>query len=233
MMDAVYVCRTGENPELRYSLRTLEKNVDHGAVWIFGDAPAWVDRVSVEVVQNPQKVSPYASTRAHIAKAVHDPRVSDPFTLWNDDFYAMKPVGSVEMTNRGPLDAMLEEHRGPRTPWVRALQDTMRLVKEMGVENPLSYDHHAPLVVKKAEMAEALEIAKRAREDAVHLRTIYGNLVGVAGVTIEDPKMHRRTDKFPTGPWLSSSDGTFRSAVEPVLRYLFPDPCPYEKEFSV
>lgn len=232
MMDAVYVCRTGENPELRYSLRTLEKNVDHGAVWIFGDAPAWVDRASVEVVQNPQKVSPYASTRSHIAKAINDPRVTSPFTLWNDDFYAMRPVNEIVLMNRGPLGKMLTDYRGPRTPWVRALHDTMRLVSGMGVKEPLFYDLHVPIVVWKDVMEEALKIASRAREDAVHVRTIYGNLLREEGVTIEDPKMHRRTDKFPTGPWLSSSDGTFRSAVEPVLRYLFPDPCPYEKEFS-
>src|SRR5690606_3954571 len=144
---------------LRYSLRTLEKNVDHGTVWIFGDAPAWVDRASVEVVKSPQKVTSYSSTRAHIAKAIKDPRVSDPFTLWNDDFYAMRPVGSVRMMNRGPLGEMLKEYRGPRTPWVRALRDTARLVGQIGVENPLSYDHHAPLVIKKIEMEEALEIA--------------------------------------------------------------------------
>ena len=232
MMDAVYVCRSGENPELRYSLRTLEKNVDHGVVWIFGDAPAWVDRASVEVVRSQQKVTPYASTRAHIAKAINDPRVSDPFTLWTDDFYAMQSVDEVPLLNRGPLNTMLDEYRGPRTPWVRALRETMRLVKDLGVKDPLFYDLHVPIPVRKDAMEEALKIASRSREDAVHTRTIYGNLLKEDGVTIEDPKMHRRTDAFPTGPWLSSSDATFRSAIEPVLRYLFPDPCPYEKEFG-
>jgi hypothetical protein len=42
--------------------------------------------------------------------------------------------------------------------------------------------------------------------------------------------MLRRSDPFPAGAWLSSSDDTFRSTVEPVLRYLFADKSPYEKE---
>jgi hypothetical protein len=54
-------------------------------------------------------------------------------------------------------------------------------------------------------------------------------MVGLGGTPINDPKMMRRTETFPRGPWLSSRDNVFKSTVEPVLRYLFPDPSPYEK----
>ncbi len=40
----------------------------------------------------------------------------------------------------------------------------------------------------------------------------------------------KKSGPFPEGAWLSSGDDTFRSTVEPVLRYLFPDKSHYEKE---
>jgi len=93
----------------------------------------------------------------------------------------------------------------------------------------MSYDLHVPLIIHKTEMREALRMANDVTVDAVHLRTLYGTLAGLGGVEHCDPKLMRRSDPFPQGAWLSSSDTTFRSTVEPVLRYLFPDKSPYEK----
>lgn len=228
-MDVVYVNREGENPELRYSLRTL-RNVDHDKVWIFGGAPVWINPDTVEHRRRIQSGSPYASTRAHIAAACNTPEVSDPFMLWNDDFFAMQPVGTIPVYSRGPLSAMLERFATTKTLWAKGLRETAFLMEERGVlEGALSYDTHLPLIVHKYEMLAALRWAKKARTDAVHLRTLYG--VWITNSTEHpDPKIVRRSDPFPRGAWLSSGDDTFRSTAEPVLRYLFPDSSPYERE---
>lgn len=229
-MDIVYVNRDGENPELRYSLRTL-KNVDHDRVWIFGGAPVWINESLVSYRKRAQGGSPYSSTRGHILAACNTPEVSDPFLLWNDDFYAMQKVGSVPIYHRGPLERLLVEQRDSRTPWAKGLRDTAALMERHGLlAGAMSYDSHMPLVVYKKEMREAARLAKSARADAVHLRTLYGAVIGFGGIEHPDPKMLRRSDPFPRGAWLSSGADTFRSAVEPVLRYLFPDKSPYEKE---
>jgi hypothetical protein len=227
-MDAVYVCRDGDNPELRYSLRTLA-NVDHDRVWIFGGAPTWIAHITHQ--KRMQGVSSYSSTRGHIKAACNTPEVSDPFVLWNDDFYAMRPVGSVPLYHRGPLEPLLETYATLKTPWGKGLRGTAALMEKRGMlAGAMCYDVHLPLIVHKAEMLEALRLAKKVSVDAVHLRTLYGALSGLGGVEHDDPKLMRRSDPFPRGAWLSSSDDTFRSAVEPVLRYLFPDKSHYEKE---
>lgn len=228
-MDVVYVNREGENPELRYSLRSL-RNVDHDKVWIFGGAPVWIDQETVRFQRRRQLGSPYSSTRAHIAAACSTPEVSDPFMLWNDDFFAMQPVDPIPVYNRGPLDAMLERFSTVKTLWAKGLRETAHMMDERGVlEGALSYDTHLPLIVHKYEMLAALRWAKKARTDAIHLRTLYG--VWICNSTEHpDPKIMRRSDPFPRGAWLSSGDDTFRSTAEPVLRYLFPDSSPYEKE---
>jgi hypothetical protein len=229
-MDAVYVCRDGENPELRYSLRTLA-NVEHDRVWIFGGAPVWVDFTEVTFRKRMQGGSPYSSTRGHIGAACNTPEVSDPFLLWNDDFFAIQPIGEVPVYHRGPLEPMLEKYAAMKTPWGKGLRETAAAMEKRGLlADALSYDVHLPLVVHKTEMREALRLAKTIHTDAIHLRTLYGALADLGGVEHHDPKMLRRSDPFPAGAWLSSSDDTFRSTVEPVLRYLFADKSPYEKE---
>lgn len=227
-MDVVYVCRDGENPELRYSLRTL-RNVNHDKVWVFGGAPSWLNPDTVNHVYRPQRGTSYSSTRNHILAACNTPGVSDPFLLWNDDFFAMEAVGDVPIMHRGSLESMVERFALVKTGWVKRLKTTAAFLSKVeGVEDPVSYDLHVPLVVYKDQMKEALRLTEKIQNAAIHIRTIYGNIDPLGGVEIEDPKMLRRSDPFPQGPWLSSSDDSFRSAVEPVLRYLFPDPSPHE-----
>ena len=229
-MDVVYVNRDGENPELMYSLRTL-KNVEHDKVWIFGGGPVWLNPDTIQYRPRRQAGSSYSSTRSHIAAACNTPEVSDPFLLWNDDFFAMLEVGEVPLYHRGPLEPMLEKFSTVKTLWAKGLRETADLMEKRGLaEDAMSYDVHLPLVVYKTAMLEALRLAKGIRTDAVHLRTLYGAVAGLSGVEHEDPKLMRRTAPFPRGAWLSSGDDTFRSAVEPVLRYLFPDKSPYERE---
>ena len=231
-MDIVYVCRDGANPELLYSLRTLV-NVPHDRVWVFGGAPSWLNTDTVEFKKRMQGGTPYSSTRGHIQAACSTSQVSDPFMLWNDDFFAMHHVGEMPIYHRGPLDALLVTNSALKTPWVKGMRDTAAAMERRGMlVGAMSYDVHLPLIVHKTQMLEALRWAKNVHTDAVHVRTLYGALAfnPLDGVEHPDPKMQRRSDPFPAGPWLSSSDHTFRSTVEPVLRYLFPNPSPYEKD---
>lgn len=228
-MDVVYVSRDGDNPELRYSLRTLV-NVNYDNVWIFGGAPVWT---SDEIMyrRRRQGGSPYSSTRDHIKAACNTPEVTDPFMLWNDDFFAMRPVGEVPVYHRGSFEALLDSTAAMKTPWARGMRDTAAFMEKRGMlAGALSFDAHLPLIIHKEPMREALRLAQNVRADAVHLRTLYGAVAGLEGEEHPDPKLMRRSDPFPRGAWLSSGDDTFRPTVEPVLRYLFPDPSNYEKE---
>lgn len=227
MNDIVYVVRDGENPELRYSLRSLA-NVEHGRVWIIGGPPKWVNPSTVNCIDRPNTGSAYAATRAHLRTACTTPEISDPFWLWHDDFFAMRPTTLVPR-HRGSLRGMVEEryaHIG--TAWVRGLREVSSYLTKR-YDDPLCWDIHAPILVHKEPMLEALTLARSFRSDSVAVLTLYGNLAGLEGIETPDPKMLRRSDPFPRGDWLSSSDGTFRSTIEPVLRYTFPDHSPYER----
>lgn len=227
-MDVVYVNRDGGNPELAYSLRSL-KNVPHHNVWVVGGAPYWLNTDTVRYLPRPQSGSPYTATMDHIMVACCNLEVSDPFMLWNDDFYAMKPV-QVQTLHRGRLADLIRQYSMQRTPWSKGMADAYRVLAGFDLDDPVSYENHIPMIIHKEVMRSAVRVVQRLKMgEFSHLRTLYGNMADLGGVEAPDVKMVRRSDPFPKGPWLSSGDATFRATVEPVLRYLFPDLSPYER----
>lgn len=218
-MDAVYVVRPGEaNEPLRFSLRSLV-NVDHGEVHIFGHAPSWVRNVSV--VERPRLVSSYHTVTRHIAAACLDSFVSDPFMLWNDDFYATKPVGRLPSYHRGPLATQVKQFENRHDEWAASLRATARILEP----DALSYELHVPMIVHKTQMLAAIALIDRLGISSACRRTVYGNLAGLDGTKIPDPKM---VWDWPDTQWVSSHPASFNVRAKPNLRRLFPTAGPYE-----
>lgn len=223
-MDAVYICRAGDNEELRYSLRSL-RNVAHDAVWVFGGAPAWFKGRHVPVSQEGDKQS--NAGRAVRAACLH-PEVSDPFILMNDDFFAIEPV-EVSLLDRGNLADVLAEvaARHPSSPWVGRMRRTKAHLASLGYEDPRSFELHVPIPVRKEAMLRAIEMAEACR-GGLQWRSVYGALCGDPSTTIADVKVLRRGHKPDAGPWLSTNDITFAD-VEAKLARMFPEPSDYEE----
>jgi hypothetical protein len=224
--------RPGPVEELRYSLRSLAANVHHDNVWIFGSAPSWVahDPDLVRVVARGKQATKYETTTGHVRAMCKHPGVSDPFVLWMDDVYAVRPVGEMPRLHLGPLDVRLRRYVSLRSPWAQGMRATAELLKEMFPDRALlSYEAHAPLIVHKAAMLEALALADRMPVKAPHKRTLYGNIAELGGIELHgDPKWVTQSQPPPKGAWLSSDDASFRTVTQPILRWLFPDPGPYE-----
>lgn len=224
-MDVVYVCRAGENPELRYSLRSLI-NVPHGQVWIVGgEPPAWVTNVTrIATWQGGPK---YEVTTNAVRTACLTPEISDPFWLWNDDFYALEPA-KAEHHHRGPVRGVLDGYarRYPESVYTRGMRETLDQLEAHGYADPLSYELHVPLIVHKAPMLTALELG----EDVPvwHKRTAYGAVANVGGAFMEDCKVYDQRAVLPVGPWLSSCDSSFPS-LRPMLLDRFPERGVHEK----
>jgi len=231
-MDAVYMVRPGPVEELRYSLRSLAAHVEHERVWIFGSSPSWVAKgpEAVTVVARVKQSTKYATTTGHLRAMCKHPGVSDPFVLWMDDVYAVRPVGPMPALHLGDLDRRLARYVNLRSTWASGMRATARMLHERYPDRDLlSYETHAPLIVHKEAMLEALQLADRLGVPAPHKRTIYGNVAQLGGIElVQDPKWVTQAAQPPKGAWLSSDDASFRSLTKPVLRWLFPDPGPYE-----
>ncbi|MEC3995152.1 hypothetical protein VSR01_17080 [Actinacidiphila sp. DG2A-62] len=227
--DIVYPVRPGNtNQELRYSLRSLA-NLPHGRVWIAGHMPPWV-RHAGHIPVEPQATK-YKGSTANLRAAVEHEEVSEEFLYFNDDFFLMRPLVSMPVLHRGPLDRVERyyAHR-PNGSYLRGLRETRELLGELGHRQPLSYELHVPMPMTKARVRETLEVG--AHLEVLHKRTLYGNLHQVGGREISDPKILTRSPQFPqSAPFLSTSPDTFaHGLVGRFIRAAFPVPGPYEKD---
>lgn len=222
--DVVYLCRAGDNEEIRYSLRSLA-NLPHGRVWLFGDAPLWYRG---RLVQTDQSGSKYENAGGALETACRCADVSSRFVLMNDDFYLMRPVDAVPVAHRGTLrevhDFYAREH--PASRYTAHLAATLDLLESLGHPEPLCYELHMPMVVERDRAAALLE---RYDFTSYLFRSVYGNLLELGGERLEDCKVYGKADPVPQGAFASSVDGAFAGML-PVLRYLFPDPCELERE---
>jgi len=188
------------NEELRYTIRSIEKNMPGHEIWFSGYCPRIFSQ-KVNVVENTTfGDNKYWRSHHNQLAAVKDSRVSDPFLLFNDDFFVMEPIEEFVDYHRGPLVesiARLEKQVGA-SGYLNGMKLTLDILKELGVADPLDYGLHIPLTIHKKEWLKAWKIRKKYADNPypVHMRTLYGNLANVAqyenrmdDVKISDPSV--------------------------------------------
>jgi hypothetical protein len=225
-MDVVYLVKHKEkNEELRHSLRSLT-NLKHDRVWMAGHRPKWVTNVGLIPVR-PQSNKNRATTM-NLQAASRRKEVSDPFILFNDDFFVLHLLDEIPAYHRGPLSEWITTS-GVVSGYMQGALKTLKHLRELGIEEPLSYDLHLPLVVHKKTMLKAIDHCYGIR--AAHKRTVYGNLADLGGELVGDCKI-RDQNTVPGADWLftSTEDGSFANgSVGDYLRARFSEPGPYEE----
>lgn len=229
--DIVYPVRRGEwNLELRYSLRSLV-NLTHGRVILVGFIPSWV-RGIVPLPRDQGGDLKWHATTKHLLHAVDSiPDLTDPFYLFNDDFYVMRKVkGPLPVYNRGDLGALIDEYRSKRHQgtYFQGMAETYALLKSLGYGKPLAFNLHVPLPIYHTPLQRAYLEGKGIQ--ALHLRTLYGNLAGLQGETISDVKVYSNMRDWEDLPFLSSNDDLPHGAISRVLSDRFPGVSKYESD---
>jgi hypothetical protein len=229
-MDYVYICRDGENEELRYSIRSVEANLPSGKVWVVGGKPSWYIGNHISV---PQKYGKYENLKEN-AKAISlSPDISNSFIIMNDDFYIIKPVDSVENFNGGKLidKANLYDSLDSSSKYTKRLFDTNAKLLEMGVESPVDFELHVPMIITKSGLWQSVKYD-------LLWRSMYGNLYGINSKTMkEDVKVYVNSRLVPKGydttnlkyPYLSSDDKSFGFLYKKILKEMFKAKSSYER----
>jgi hypothetical protein len=221
-----YAVRQGDrNEELRYSLRSLA-NLDHHRVIIAGHCPPWVTNVEhIPTVQTGSKYERAARNWRAVCEAL-----DEPFLMFNDDFFVMRPT-TVETWHRGPLVDVIGyyEARG-QSRYLNGMRRTAELLDRLGYPDPLSYGLHVPMLIDPAWWLKMLTVTAD-EPGPLHLRTVYGNLAGIGGTYMADVKAHltARTSQLRHSPFLSTDDDSFqRFTISEKIRATFPESCRYE-----
>jgi hypothetical protein len=228
-MDLVYPCRSGPNAELKFSLRSIA-NLPYDSLWLYGDAPQWYKGNLVRLEPASNK---HASARANLIAAANDDRLSREIIVMNDDFFVMKQVERVGVYHGGLLKDKLDyfQRTWPLSKYSEKLRYTYKMLREAGIDKPLDYELHVPLVVNRSRLAGLFRKYKRGM-----WRSLYGNLNRIGGIEIEDVKIYprslkqvRRLDYMNASfPYLSTTDKAF-SEIRLWIGSQFPTPSQYEK----
>ncbi len=227
-MDLVYICRRGNNEELRYSIRSAVANLPHDKVWVVGNKPDWYSGDFVDVLDNKDKFDNIINCTYAITDVG---AISDDFILMNDDFFFLKPMGKMPILHGGLLQDKIEKYvsLGARK-YATLLSKTYNNLVRQGIKNPLDYDIHVPMPMNKAKLKQSIK-------KAYFPRSGYGNIHNIGGEQIVDVKTYGSKNKlspnsydFLNGdmPFISTEDESFENVYNHILRDRFTVPSRYE-----
>jgi hypothetical protein len=240
--DAVYVCRPGENPELRISLRSLAANAAgiYRNVWIVGTVLPWLRNIAPLPLE--PREDKFENQRQSLTAVVNHPDLSDEFVLLNDDHFIIQPIADWRTYHLGTAFGFLSQlflgdMEGTNlNEWAHAVLNTALWTQATAdIAEPLCYEAHIPLLFDKAKVAAVLNeyptegyfavgetypITGAAGEGIVGQNTKVGDAGARGLLTVLGSGM----------PYVSTEDNVFEvGKVGDWLREMFPDPCIYEE----
>lgn len=224
-MDCVYICRPGDNEELRYSIRSVVQNLPHKDIWVIGYKPKWYIGNFISVENTTTK---FENIRLALKTAAEDQRISNDFILMNDDFFVINPVKMVVPLHGGLLIDKINRYRdilGPNR-YVTILENTYKFLIKSKIENPLDYDIHTPMPMNKNNV---LKIINRKHFP----RSLYGNIFNIGGELIKDVKVYPKDNLMwqeidINSSYLSAQDDSFDIIYNEKLKQMFNKPSKYE-----
>lgn len=230
-MDVLYSVRKGNtNEELRHSLRSL-RNIPHDRVFIAGYKPDWVKNVCY--VKTKQIESKYKNVVGNLRAACQVEELSEDFILMNDDFFILRKMSEVPMFHRGPIAEVIEKKADIKSRWMNGMRQALPVIQSLGIETPLSYELHVPMVMNKRLFLGMLQVREALMPDveAFQKRSLYGNLYQLGGERMDDVKVLGNGRKFALENWTfaSTHEGSFRSGfIGQHIRQAFPRRCQFE-----
>lgn len=214
------------NEELRYALRSWETNlIQPGGLTLLtvGYRPTWLSP-DHHIEGNRHASMPLAVFDNILLASKWAQGNSTQVLYMNDDFFCMDPVGEVLPVKRHiSLARQTETFPGPiGLWWPKSLRLTLAWLKDLGYEDPDSYEVHRPLIADPGAMAEALDrwlldAANYQTDTVPQWRTAYGVLNKVEAYPVHDAKLSPRSTGYGT-PWVSTDDLSWRRHGNPVKK---------------
>jgi hypothetical protein len=222
-MNFVYSCRSGDNEELRYSIRSVKHFYPKSIIWVVGGKPDWYIGNYIEVKQNKSKNK---NIHANLFAACQNKNLSNNFIYMDDDFFIFNYLERFNFLYDGTLSEKIENYDKDNilNSYSRQLRNTKKQLNKLGIKTPINYELHVPMPVEKPKVEKTLR-----RGDNFLWRSMYGNLFDVGGIKTKDVKIYKElnaTDQFS-----STSEGkSFNILFDSVLKNKFKDPTEHESD---
>lgn len=157
MIDVVMPLGTGcdwkEHYELKYCIRSLEKNLQGlRNIYIVGHKPSWITNVIHIPADDPLPRNKDGNIINKILLACNTKELSDNFLRISDDQMILQPSGIEELQpNHSGCLSKIQKWRSSK--WLRRLKRTYEYLKERNLPT-YNYDIHIPFVVNKVQFKE-------------------------------------------------------------------------------
>ena len=229
-MDFVYICRDGDNEELRYSIRSVINSFPEAKVWVVGGKPNWYVGNYIDVGQIGLK---YNNAINNLNALCNSQEISDDFVLMNDDFFILKQIDTIKYFHGGSLSNKINRFKqlSRGSAYIKKLMVTEQTLKDYNVASPLDYELHVPMVMNKNKLKTIID-----KDQNCLWRSLYGNLFNVGGIETTDVKIYHSNANQSISykitndsVYASTDDITFKEVWATTLKKSFPHKTIYEK----
>lgn len=246
--DLVYILKESDsNPDLKYSLRSIDKFCTFRNIWLVGYKPNWVQNVNF--LKTEQTGTKWQNAMINMLAACNCEDISENFVLMNDDFFALSAIRNWKKAlnvSLGTLEkqVIIYASRKNKSKWQYGFEYAVDLLNKCNCKRHINYETHLPIIFNRhkfIEMCEIPEIQAFMRTNKVmHRRSIYKNLY--PDIDLPEPTKIRDVkisigrdlnDSWLHCDWLSVFDGVTDNIrrypkINKFLSSLYKDKCKYE-----
>lgn len=223
--------------ELKYSLRSLEKwGRNFRNVVIVGDKPSYLNDKVIHINQpdNPG----HNKERKIVEKlitACQDGRISDPFIMFNDDYFLTKEIdfSAIPYYYFDDLANKVNARKkiGGKNKYTFALENTYNALKATG-NTTLHFDIHYPIAYEKEAFKKIMAMFNWNIKGGYVIKSLYCNTMKVEGKIRKDCKIYLSHNKNEVLRDISdvdlfSTDNITRT-IGLLLNELYPEKCSFE-----
>lgn len=229
----VYICRDGENEELRYSLRSIDLFYPEAKVWVVGGKPGWYSGNFIKVKQTSYA---FENVKNSLIAILNSQEIPDHIVVMNDDFFFVRRVDDIKSYISGTLEnkILFNKLNNVNSPYIRKVTHLYHHCKKHR-RPPLDFETHAPMKIDKQNLSLIIN-------DNVMWRSNYGNRFVLEKdlEIIEDVKVYK-DEKYSFKsydfmslkyPFFSTQDTSFDLVYKKMLSTMFATPSKYELKIA-
>lgn len=210
----------GDYWELRYSLRSVEKYVNHENVYVVGYKPEWIKNI----IHIPFKDSYTANKDANlISKIIYACilDISDTFIRMSDDHFFLKPYKEGYHIN-GNLKVNGESQ------WHKRCFNTWDVLVSEG-KDMLNYDTHSPCLIDKKLYPQIMLQCPYGEGIGILVNSYYFNSINVKPKSVNIVKIKASQDSYDLdADCMNINEEGLTGELKKIIEKLFPVKSRYE-----
>lgn len=231
-LDVVYFVSAFPKNDLRYSIRSVSKNLEFNKLWIYGGKRDGIVPDYYVRIINQKGATKWDRVRSMYKEVCLNNMITEDFILFHDDFFIMKPTKEIKPEYRGTFEDHINDIQakfgnklGDYTKILKNASETLKKADK----TQFSYELHKPFIFNRKKLLEILELFPGQRG----VRSLYANYYEIGGNRAYDVKIFDKNPRFDykEEPILSTDDNIINNGNEcwNFIKEQFEDKCKYER----